>query len=438
MPPRTWIAPLGRLHIAVHGQGRGQLDGQPGLGAVPVLGPFVVPEGGGVPVAATACSTATSMSASRCLTPWNWPMGRPNWCRVRACSAAVSRHQRAPPHASAATTTRVRSRMRRVDVRASTRPAGTATSAKDQRADRREGSKLGSGSIRTAGPASTRTQWTPSSASTGASTRATVAPLSRGPSEPDTCSPPSGATHPVRPGSGTAAPSGVAVGRARVAGRLPSISPGSSSLASSAAPLSATTAATSAVLPHGPGAAARPNTSAATASSTRPAPCPPNSSPTWIPSVAWAPRSFQKGGRVSVSASRAARTASGGQRDSTQRCNDVRSSSCSSRRPMDTVSPRSYGHPPAMVAGSSSRPGRWSGWRARQSVYHLTAGTRTRSSPLRAPTSPGTPGSDARRTRPGPRCSRRCRSPAPGPRLRPTGRWPGRTPATGWSGAWPH
>ena len=106
--------PLGRLHVAVEGQGGGQLHGQSARRAwTSPPGPEPRPPGHSASkteaasqVAATPCSTETSMSASRCLTPWNWPMGRPNCWRVRACSAAVSRHQRAPPTASAEATTR--------------------------------------------------------------------------------------------------------------------------------------------------------------------------------------------------------------------------------------------------------------------------------------------------------------------------------------------
>ena len=39
---------------------------------------------------AAHCSTATSMSASACLTAWNWPIGRPNCTRTLAYSDAVS------------------------------------------------------------------------------------------------------------------------------------------------------------------------------------------------------------------------------------------------------------------------------------------------------------------------------------------------------------
>ena len=34
--------------------------------------------------AAAACSAAVSIHAHRCLTAWNWPIGRPNWWRILA------------------------------------------------------------------------------------------------------------------------------------------------------------------------------------------------------------------------------------------------------------------------------------------------------------------------------------------------------------------
>ena len=42
------------------------------------------------------------MSAHLCLTAWKEPMGRPNWNRVLAYPALISRHLRAPPACSAA------------------------------------------------------------------------------------------------------------------------------------------------------------------------------------------------------------------------------------------------------------------------------------------------------------------------------------------------
>ena len=105
-PPEDLDAALGRLHVGVEGHGPGQHGRQcrPGRrrrrrrpGPRPRPGP-------------STCSTETSMSASRCLTAWNCPMGRPNWRRSLAYSVAVSRHHRAPPAHSAAAMARARSR----------------------------------------------------------------------------------------------------------------------------------------------------------------------------------------------------------------------------------------------------------------------------------------------------------------------------------------
>ena len=49
---------------------------------------------------AAARSARQSIPAHRCLTAWNEPIGRPNCCRVRAYSAAVSQHHLATPAAS--------------------------------------------------------------------------------------------------------------------------------------------------------------------------------------------------------------------------------------------------------------------------------------------------------------------------------------------------
>ena len=45
------------------------------------------------------------MRAHLCLTPWNWPIGRPNCTRVFAYSDAVDTHQDITPIASAPRTT---------------------------------------------------------------------------------------------------------------------------------------------------------------------------------------------------------------------------------------------------------------------------------------------------------------------------------------------
>ena len=66
------------------------------------------------------------MSAQRCFTPWNWPIGRPNCTRTFAYSAAVSTHHCAMPIASAASSTAAMSCTRSV-VTASRRSAGRLT-----------------------------------------------------------------------------------------------------------------------------------------------------------------------------------------------------------------------------------------------------------------------------------------------------------------------
>ena len=92
-------------------------------------------------------STRTAMSAARCLTAWNWPMGRPNWTRTLAYSVAVSRHHRAPPACSAAiraTTTSPHPTRRR--GRDSWRPGGHDEAAPPRpRPTRRVASRLGQG-----------------------------------------------------------------------------------------------------------------------------------------------------------------------------------------------------------------------------------------------------------------------------------------------------
>ena len=68
--------------------------------------------------AARASSMRASISAQRCFTPWNCPIGRPNCTRTFAYSAAVSTHHCAMPIASAANNTAAIARTRSaVDVR---------------------------------------------------------------------------------------------------------------------------------------------------------------------------------------------------------------------------------------------------------------------------------------------------------------------------------
>ena len=112
---------------------------------------------------AAARSARQSIPAHRCLTAWNEPIGRPNWCRVRAYSAAVSQHQPATAAASAAPASRpgrapgrCPARRRSAPGRRPHRPAGPRPAA-------REKSTGGRGSTVSPGcPAGTRNQTAPS------------------------------------------------------------------------------------------------------------------------------------------------------------------------------------------------------------------------------------------------------------------------------------
>ena len=75
--------------------------------------------------AAAACSAAVSIQAQRCLTAWNWPMGRPNWWRIFAYPAAVATAQSAMPQASAASRTAASDVTAPGDSPARTRSGGT-------------------------------------------------------------------------------------------------------------------------------------------------------------------------------------------------------------------------------------------------------------------------------------------------------------------------
>ena len=95
------------------------------------------------------------MSASRCLTAWNWPMGRPNWTRTLAYSVAVSRHHRAPPACSAASRATTTCRTRRWSARQLALRRPPATESTSTTPTRRVGSRLASGATvhRPPGPA---------------------------------------------------------------------------------------------------------------------------------------------------------------------------------------------------------------------------------------------------------------------------------------------
>ena len=125
-------------------------------------------------------------------------MGRPNCSRVRACSAAVSTHHRAPPTASADRTTRARSRTVPVGT-SRARSAPTTAEASVHDATGRVGSKLFSWATSVASARSSTTQRTPLPTATGASTWVTTAPCTRGRRVPVTRSEPSGPGSPTRP-----------------------------------------------------------------------------------------------------------------------------------------------------------------------------------------------------------------------------------------------
>ena len=285
--------------------------------------------------AAVIASTSASRSASLCLTPWNCPMGRPNCTRVRACSAATSRHHPRSPASSAAAITSARSRTSSPSTPARTRSGGTTTASRTTSADRRVGSRHGRAAtvIPGAGPPPGAARWTahqvasPSSMRTGSSARcASPAPSTAGHS-PDTASPPSPATLP----SGGRAPGAP---RATQAGVEPSTIAGTSALASVGSAWRDSTAAARTVGRYGPGASVRPSSSATTASSNIPNPWPPSSSATCTPSQPCAARSAQIGGSTSSGRSSMARGTSLGQWRSAQRRTPRRSSSCSSLTPM--------------------------------------------------------------------------------------------------------
>ena len=94
-------AVLGDVRERIGRDGAGRSRGERHLGGVAVGRPSSASAASHA--APRACSTATSMSAQRCFTPWNCPIGRPNCSRTVAYSAAVSTHHAAPPAASAAT-----------------------------------------------------------------------------------------------------------------------------------------------------------------------------------------------------------------------------------------------------------------------------------------------------------------------------------------------
>ena len=195
-----------------------------------------------------ASSVRASMSAHRCFTPWNWPIGRPNCTRTFAYSAAVSTHHCATPIASAASSTAARSCTRAEEIARSRRrrPERPRRRGRARATGRRE--------VDAAAPPPGRR---PSASST--------APQRRRPRTPTTSA--IGATEhgrgapPSRDRAPVISPGSPSRGQQLRGGRASGLLRGSRPRAPSAR--------------YGPGAHARPSSSSTTACSTRPYPAPP-------------------------------------------------------------------------------------------------------------------------------------------------------------------
>ncbi len=252
--------------------------------------------------AARASSTRQSMSAHRCFTPWNCPMGRPNWTRSLAYAAAVSTHHCATPTSSAAASAAVRSSTASPvtpsrQASASTRRPSTSTSA-----TRRVASTLVSSRRVTRESArSIATQRTSSPTRHGATSRSARCAPTTGRTTPWMVRLPV-ASSPSRPHPGPP-PTAPTVS--------PPASPGSSRFRAASLVDRATTAAARTDGSAGPGAIARPSSSTTTATSGIPNPDPPCATSTCRPSQPCAASSPQNTGSSSVSASRSARGAAG-------------------------------------------------------------------------------------------------------------------------------
>ena len=211
--------------------------------------------------AAVACSAAVSIQAQRCLTAWNWPMGRPNWWRIFAYSAAVATAQSAMPQASAASSTAASDVTAPGDSPARTRSGGTLSSSARTWPAWRVRSRLSSCVISTSAASTTTQRRSPSSPSRAAgriSTSASPAP-GTGPQAPSITSVPVAPVPVARmPGANPTAPVSVP----------PAMSLTSPFRASAPAPSRMALAST--VGRKAPGTRARPSSSTAIASSGRP------------------------------------------------------------------------------------------------------------------------------------------------------------------------
>ena len=138
MPPSTWMHSCTQdtaASTASDGRGRGRevpLPCRPALGQRRESVALAASQ-----TAAAACSAATSIRAHRCLTAWNWPIGRPNWWRILAYSAAVCTAQSGDAERLGAEHDGGEARDRaRVAARSAAGRRGTATSSGRHPAER--------------------------------------------------------------------------------------------------------------------------------------------------------------------------------------------------------------------------------------------------------------------------------------------------------------
>ncbi|CAM5250455.1 hypothetical protein SMICM304S_04630 [Streptomyces microflavus] len=291
------------------------------------------------------------MSAQRCLTAWNAPMGRPNCSRTAACATAVSRLRAAVPQASAARRTAARSRTRsgsRAGSRGRTRCSGTWTASARTSAVGRVGSTLRCGrTVSPSAPASTRNQRSPSGVTAGRSSRSAASAERTGGAVPSRRWP---------PGAGVAVR--VPEVRARAAVRSPEARPRIRSPVPGPT-ARRTTSPTRAVARQGPGSEAWAASSRTTARSRRPPPPPPYSSGRWIPVSPCPASASQWAGRTPGAAgppaSRSLRTSPGGAARASHPRTECASARCSSVMPMPVPMPM------RILAGRSH----WNGGKSR-------------------------------------------------------------------------
>ena len=214
--------------------------------------------------AARAPSAATSMSAQRCFTAWNCPMGRPNCSRTLAWDAAVSTHQPAPPAHSAAMRTAASPATCSVAAGVSRSSGPTSAPRARTSASPRVPSRASSASTSRSATRTTH-HTSPSALEAGTTATSASVPPRTGRTEPSSrrVTPPSS---PASTGSALMDPAP----KASVPKIEPAASPGRSWARSLSPPQVAMAAPARTVGRKGPGTQARPSSSRTTASSGNP------------------------------------------------------------------------------------------------------------------------------------------------------------------------